>query len=126
MIELPKITSLEDLRKIKEQARDLTAARSGGKVKIIIGMGTCGIAAGAREIMTAVLEELDKRGLRDVVVETTGCIGMCQKEPLVDVIRPGEPRITYGNVGVKDVPRIIAEHVVNGKVVEDKVVGRTE
>jgi len=59
-------------------------------------------------------------------VETTGCIGMCQKEPLVDVIRPGEPRITYGNVGVKDVPRIIAEHVVNGKVVEDKVVGRTE
>jgi len=126
VIELPKITSLEDLRRIKEQASDLTAARSGGKVKIIIGMGTCGIAAGAREIMTAVLEELDKRGLRDVVVETTGCIGMCQKEPLVDVIRPGEPRITYGNVGVKDVPRIIAEHVVNGKVVEDKVVGRTE
>jgi len=123
---LPKITSLEDLRKIKEQARDLTAARSGGKVKIIIGMGTCGIAAGAREIMTAVLEELDKRGLRDVVVETTGCIGMCQKEPLLDVIRPGEPRITYGNVRVEDVPMIIAEHVVNGRVVEEKVVGRTE
>jgi len=126
VIELPKITSLEDLRKIKEQARDLTAARSGGKVKIIIGMGTCGIAAGAREIMTAVLEELDKRGLRDVVVETTGCIGMCQKEPLLDVIRPGEPRITYGNVRVEDVPMIIAEHVVNGRVVEEKVVGRTE
>lgn len=126
MIELPKITSLEDLRKIKEQARDLTSARSGGKVKIIIGMGTCGIAAGAREIMTAVLEELDKRGLKDVVVETTGCIGMCQKEPLLDVIRPGEPRITYGNVEVKDVPKIIAEHVVNGSVVEEKVVGRTE
>ncbi|MBO8154078.1 (2Fe-2S) ferredoxin domain-containing protein [Thermovirga sp.] len=123
---MPKITSLEDLRKIKEQARDLTAARSGGKVKIIIGMGTCGIAAGAREIMTAVLEELDKRGLRDVVVETTGCIGMCQKEPLLDVIRPGEPRITYGNVRVEDVPMIIAEHVVNGRVVEEKVVGRTE
>ena len=126
MIELPKITSLEDLRRIKEQASDLTAARSGGKVKIIIGMGTCGIAAGAREIMTAVLEELDKRGLRDVVVETTGCIGMCQKEPLLDVIRPGEPRITYGNVRVEDVPMIIAEHVVNGRVVEEKVVGRTE
>ena len=123
---MPKITSLEDLRKIKEQARDLTAARSGGKVKIIIGMVTCGIAAGAREIMTAVLEELDKRGLRDVVVETTGCIGMCQKEPLLDVIRPGEPRITYGNVRVEDVPMIIAEHVVNGRVVEEKVVGRTE
>jgi NADP-reducing hydrogenase subunit HndB len=123
---LPKITSLEDLRKIKEQAKDLTSARSGGKTRIIVGMGTCGIAAGARDVMTAILAELDKRGLKEVTVETTGCIGMCQKEPLVDVIRPGEPRITYGNVEPKDVARIVAEHLVNGNVVEDKVVGRTD
>jgi NADP-reducing hydrogenase subunit HndB len=123
---LPKITSLEDLRKIKEQAKDLTSARSGGKTRIIVGMGTCGIAAGARDVMTAILAELDKRGLKDVTVETTGCIGMCQKEPLVDIIRPGEPRITYGNVEPKDVARIVAEHLVNGNVVEDKVVGRTD
>jgi len=123
---LPKITSLEDLRKIKEQAKDLTSARSGGKTKIIVGMGTCGIAAGARDVMTAILAELDKRGLKDVNVEMTGCIGMCQKEPLVDIIRPGEPRITYGNVEPKDVARIVAEHLVNGNVVEDKVVGRTD
>lgn len=123
---MPKITSLEDLRKIKEQAKDLTSARSGGKTRIIVGMGTCGIAAGARDVMTAILAELDKRGLKDVTVETTGCIGMCQKEPLVDIIRPGEPRITYGNVEPKDVARIVAEHLVNGNVVEDKVVGRTD
>jgi len=123
---LPKITSLEDLRKIKEQAKDLTSARSGGKTRIIVGMGTCGIAAGARDVMTAILAELDKRGLKEVTVETTGCIGMCQKEPLVDVIRPGEPRITYGNVEPKDAARIVAEHLVNGNVVEDKVVGRTD
>ncbi|HAA47145.1 MAG TPA: 2Fe-2S ferredoxin [Synergistaceae bacterium] len=123
---MPKITSLEDLRKIKEQAKDLTSARSGGKTRIIVGMGTCGIAAGARDVMTAILAELDKRGLKEVTVETTGCIGMCQKEPLVDVIRPGEPRITYGNVEPKDVARIVAEHLVNGNVVEDKVVGRTD
>jgi NADP-reducing hydrogenase subunit HndB len=123
---LPKITSLEDLRKVKEQAKDLTSARSGGKMRIIIGMGTCGIAAGARDIMTAILAELDKRGLKEVTVETTGCIGMCQKEPLVDIIRPGEPRITYGNVEPKDAARIVAEHLVNGNVVEDKVVGRTD
>jgi NADP-reducing hydrogenase subunit HndB len=89
-------------------------------------MGTCGIAAGARDVMTAILAELDKRGLKDVTVEKTGCIGMCQKEPLVDIIRPGEPRITYGNVEPKDVARIVAEHLVNGNVVEDKVVGRTD
>lgn len=123
---MSKITSLEDLKKIKEQSRDLTSARSGGRKRVIVGMGTCGIAAGAREIMTAILEELDKRGLKDVTVETTGCIGMCQKEPLVDIIRPGEPRITYGNLEVKDVSRIVAEHLVNGRVVEDKVVGRTD
>ena len=95
---LPKIRNLEDLRKLKEEAKDLTSARSGGKKKLIVGMGTCGIAAGAREVLTAILNELDKRGIKDVAVETTGCIGMCQYEPLVDIIRPGEPRVTYGNV----------------------------
>lgn len=123
---MPKIRNLEDLRKIKESAKDLTAARSGGRTRIIVGMGTCGIAAGAREVMTAILAELEKRGVKDVAVETTGCIGMCQFEPLVDIIRPGEPRITYGNVSPEDVPRIIAEHLINGNVVTDKVIGRTD
>lgn len=123
---MEKIRSLEDLRRIKEQSKDLTAARSGGKTRIIVGMGTCGIAAGAREVMTVILEELDKKGLKEVAVETTGCIGMCQKEPLVDVIRPGEPRITYGDVGPDDVVRIITEHLVNGRIVEDKVIGQTD
>lgn len=121
-----KVTSLEDLRKIKENAKDLTSARSRGATRVIIGMGTCGIAAGAREVMTAILEELDKRGLKDVAVETTGCIGMCQKEPLVDIIRPGEPRTTYGEVAPGDAVRIIGEHLVNGRIVEDKVIGQTD
>ena len=123
---MPKIRSLEDLRKIKESAKDLTAARSEGKTRIIIGMGTCGIAAGARAVMDAVMAELSKRGLKDVSVETTGCIGMCQQEPLLDVIHAGQPRITYGKVSPEDVARIISDHVVNGKVVEDKVIGRTD
>lgn len=121
-----KIKSLDDLRKIMESSDDLTAARSGSSTKVIIGMGTCGIAAGAREVMTTVLTELEKRGLKNVAVETTGCIGMCQKEPLLDIIRPGEPRITYGEVTPDDVVRIIGEHLVNGRVVEDKVVGQTD
>ncbi|KRT34852.1 MAG: (2Fe-2S) ferredoxin domain-containing protein [Acetomicrobium sp.] len=123
---MPKIKNLDDLRKIKEESKDLTSARSGGKKKIIVGMGTCGIAAGAREVLTAILTELDKRGIKDVAVETTGCIGMCQYEPLVDIIRPGEPRVTYGNIKPEDVSRIIAEHMINGNIVWEKVIGRTD
>lgn len=123
---MPRIKSLEDLKKIKENAKDLTSARSEGKTRVVIGMGTCGIAAGARKVMDAVLAELDKRGLHDVTVETTGCIGMCQQEPLLDVIRAGQGRITYGKVEPEDVPRIIADHVVNGTIVQDKVIGRAD
>lgn len=123
---MPKITSPEKLNEIKERATDLTPAGSRSKLQVIIGMGTCGIAAGAGEVMKVLKAELEKRGLKDVVVETTGCIGMCQFEPLMDVITPGGPRITYGNVQPEDVPRIVAEHIVNGNVVTDKVIGRTD
>ena len=119
-----KITSLEDLRKIKEAAQHKTEVRKNIDTQIIIGMGTCGIAAGARAVMTAVLEELSKRGLHNVAVLQTGCIGMCQKEPLLDIVRPGEDRVTYGPVKPEDVPRIIADHLVNGIVVEDLVVAK--
>lgn len=118
------IKSLEDLRKIKAQAQKDTEARRSSETQIIIGMGTCGIAAGARAVMTAVLEELQKRNIHNVEVLQTGCIGMCQKEPLLDVVRPGEDRVTYGPVSPADVPRIIAEHLVNGHVVEDLVVAK--
>ena len=121
-----KIKNLEDLRKIKESCGDLTSTRSTSAKTIVVGMGTCGIAAGAREIMNEIMKELQKRGINDVSVQTTGCIGMCQKEPLVDVIISGKERITYGNVSREDVQRIIAEHVVNGRIVEDLAVGRAD
>ena len=118
------IKSLEDLRKIKAESQKNTEARKNNDTQIIIGMGTCGIAAGAREVMAAVLEELAKRNLHDVAVLQTGCIGMCQKEPLLDIVRPGEDRVTYGPVKPQDVSRIIAEHLVNGNVVENLVVAK--
>ncbi len=118
------IKSLEDLRKIKEKSQLQTKTRVNNQKQVIIGMGTCGIAAGAREVMSAVLEELAKRNLNDVSVLQTGCIGMCQKEPLLDIVRPGEDRVTYGPVYPSDVPRIIAEHLVNGNIVEDLVVAK--
>ena len=118
--------SLEDLHKLREKLKADIKLRKEEGTKIIVGMGTCGIAAGAREVMSAILDELAVRKLINVQVQQTGCIGMCEKEVLVDVIRPGEPRITYGKVNPEDVKKIIAEHVVNGRIVEELVVGKLE
>lgn len=118
--------SLADLQALREKLKaDIKLRRNEGIV-VVVGMGTCGIAAGAREVMSAILEELAVRKLVDVQVRQTGCIGMCEKEVLVDVIRPNEPRITYGKVKPEDVKKIIADHVVNGRIVEELVVGKIE
>ncbi len=119
------LKSREDLRRLREEAKSLVSARAAEGTKIVVGMGTCGIAAGAREVMAAILEELSKRNIQATVTQT-GCIGMCEKEPLVDVKRPGEPTITYGKVKPADVPRIIVGHVLHGNIVEDLVVARRE
>ena len=121
---MPKIGNLADLRKIKESAAEQIAARSEGSTRVIVGLGTCGIAAGARPVMQAFMEELQKRSLFGVTVETTGCAGMCQSEPLVDVIRDKAPRITYGRVKPSDAAGIVADHIVNGRVVQDLVIGK--
>lgn len=118
--------SLADLHALREQLKADIKLRKNTGTKIIVGMGTCGIAAGAREVMSAILDELAVRKLVDVQVQQTGCIGMCEKEVLVDVVRPGEPRITYGKVTPADVRKIIADHVVNGRIVEELVVGKIE
>jgi NADP-reducing hydrogenase subunit HndB len=120
------IKSIDDLKRLKEEAKSLTSIRAGQGVEIIIGMGTCGIAAGAREVMTAIMDELNKREMTDVRVVQTGCIGMCEKEVLVDIVRPGEKRITYGNVKAPDMARIINSHVINGQIVEDLVVAKLD
>ena len=116
--------SLEDLKKLREKLQSDTKLRDADGIKVIVGMGTCGIAAGAREVMAALMDESAKRSLKDVTFQQTGCIGMCEKEVLVDIVRPGEARITYGNVKTSDAGRLIAEHVVNGRIVEDLVVAK--
>ncbi len=119
-----QIKSLEDLQKIKAQSLENTKAKRENITQIIVGMGTCGIAAGARNVMNTAMEEVEKRKLANIEVLQTGCNGMCQNEPLLDVIRPGEDRITYGPVLPTDVARIISEHVVNGNIVEDLVIAK--
>ncbi|MCD7974453.1 MAG: (2Fe-2S) ferredoxin domain-containing protein [Phascolarctobacterium sp.] len=116
--------SLADLNDLRDKLQESINLRKKGGTVIIVGMGTCGIAAGAREVMRAILDELAARNLNDVKVIPTGCIGMCDKEVLVDVMRPGESRITYGNVKLADVKKIIDDHIVNGRIVANLVVKR--
>ncbi|MFN2292153.1 MAG: (2Fe-2S) ferredoxin domain-containing protein [Anaerolineae bacterium] len=120
---MPKLKSIEDLKKVREQAQQDLKVRTETGTRIIVGMGTCGIAAGARETMHAILEELDRQGI-EANVTTVGCIGMCSKEPLVDIEQAGRPRITYCNVDPNMVPRLIEEHLRQGNVVYEWTMGR--
>jgi len=120
---MPKLKSLEELQSLRQQLQKDIKARADTGTTITVGMGTCGIAAGAREVMRAILAELEARSI-DAHVTTVGCIGMCSKEPLVDIQQGDEPRITYGNITPELVPRMIEEHLVQGRVVEEWVVGR--
>lgn len=115
--------SLKELEEIKKKAQEMTKIREGeDATKIIVGMGTCGIAAGARDVMAAVLDELGKRDLNDVAVTQTGCIGICEQEPLLTVVKAGQNKVTYGRVSPEKAREIIARHVVNGNIIGEWVV----
>lgn len=115
--------SLADLKKIREQAQaNLKLRGANYRVKIVVGMGTSGIAMGAREVMKTLLEEVSVRNLNDVLVTQTGEKGLSSMEPVVDVIEEGKPKVTYGHVDAEKAKKIIAEHVVNGQIVSELVV----
>ncbi|KGG79560.1 (2Fe-2S) ferredoxin domain-containing protein [Caloranaerobacter azorensis] len=119
--------SLEELKKIKEETLkkvDLRKQKEG--TRIVVGMATCGISAGARPVLMALLEEVKNRNLSDVIVTQTGCIGVCRLEPIVEVYRPGEEKVTYVEMTPEKAKRIIAEHIVNGKVVTEYTIGAYE
>jgi NADP-reducing hydrogenase subunit HndB len=120
---MPKLKTLDDLKRVREEAQQSMKVRMDTGTTITVGMGTCGIAAGARETMHAILEELQKRNI-DAHVTTVGCIGMCVREPLVDIEQAGQPRITYANVKPDMVPQLIEQHLIENKPVEEWVIGR--
>jgi NADP-reducing hydrogenase subunit HndB len=115
-----KINSEEELLKFKEYAMSKINVREAqGKTIVRIGMGTCGIMSGAREVMRTIIDELSARNMNDVIVTQTGCFGMCKFEPMVEVIRPDTPKIMYGNVNEGRARQIVAGHVINGQVIDD-------
>ena len=118
--------TLEDLRNLRDQKKkDLNRRDVSDKnMQIVVGMGTCGIAAGAKESLDAFIQELDELNLENVAVTQTGCMGLCYVEPTVEVIVPGMPNVIYGNVN-KDVARkIVREHIMKKQMVSDHVFDR--
>ncbi|MHB8070815.1 MAG: (2Fe-2S) ferredoxin domain-containing protein [Candidatus Cryosericum sp.] len=117
--------SLDELKRIKEQTlkeMDLRQAKERGKV--VVAMGTCGIAAGAKDTLMAVIDELEKADVHDVKVVQSGCMGLCDKEPTVEVSMKDQPVVIYGDVDETNARRIVREHVQGGKVVADLVIKR--
>lgn len=114
--------SLDELRQIRDQVRKELELRGGQhRVKIVVCMGTCGIAAGARDTMKALMAALQSHDLTDVAVVAAGCRGFCEQEPLVEVQIADQPAITYGHVDAAAAERIVAEHIVAGKTVQELV-----
>ena len=120
--------SLAELEAIRQKTLENIAMRKEvhDSARVVVGMATCGIAAGARPVMLAFVEEINKRKLDHVTVSQTGCVGMCRLEPMVDVYTPGQEKVTYVKLTPDMVPRIVAEHIVNGRPVLEYTIGAAE
>ena len=117
--------SLEELAKIRESMATKMNIResSSDDIRVLVGMATCGIAAGARPVLNALTEEVDKRRLQNVKITQTGCIGICQFEPVVEVVEPGKEKVTYVKMTAEKIVRVVNDHLVNGKVVDEFTIG---
>ena len=117
--------TLADLEAIRAKALENMGMRreDAGSARVVVGMATCGIAAGARPVMLAFVEELKRRGLEHVSVSQTGCAGMCRLEPMVEVYVKGQEKVTYVHMTPDKVARVVNDHIVNGRPVEEYTIG---
>jgi len=119
--------SLKDLEAIREKAKqDISMRETANKTRIVVGMATCGIAAGARPVMAAFNQELEVRSIQTATVSMTGCVGVCRYEPMCDVIDPNGEKTTYIRLDAEKARRIVAEHLVNGHPVMEFTIGAAE
>lgn len=118
--------SLEELRAIKAKMQNSVQLRGvedeDSVIRVVVGMATCGIAAGARPVLNKFIEEVQNRGLNNILVTQTGCMGMCQMEPMVEVITPTGEKTTYIKMTEDKVARVVHEHLVNNRVVTEYTV----
>ena len=118
--------SIEELMAIRDKTRkNMTVREDTGdsKIRVVVGMATCGIAAGARPVLNAFVDEIAKRDVKGVSVQQTGCIGMCQYEPIVEVTEPGKEKVTYVKMTPEKAVRVVNDHIVNGNPVAELTVG---
>ncbi|NLG58016.1 MAG: (2Fe-2S) ferredoxin domain-containing protein [Clostridiales bacterium] len=120
------MAELEAIRKQTLERINLRKEDKADEVRIVVGMATCGIAAGARPVMMAFMTEASRRHLSNVTVSQTGCIGMCRYEPMADVFVPGQKKITYVNLDEAKARRIVTDHIVNGHPVAELMIGADE
>ena len=108
--------SLEELKAIRERMQGKVGMRSedANQIKIVVGMATCGIASGARPVLNVLADEVQKRGMSNVVVTQTGCIGLCQYEPVIEVYVPGKEKVTYVRMNVDKAIEMLEQHIVRG------------
>ena len=120
--------SLAELQAIRDRARAAVNIRenSEAKTRVLVGMATCGIAAGARPVLTAIVDEVAKRELSDIMVTQTGCIGICQYEPVVEVIDANGEKTTYVKMTAEKALRVVNDHLVNGNVVTEYTIGENQ
>ena len=118
--------SLAELQAIKEKMKDKVILREGtADVRVVVGMATCGIAAGARPVLNALVEGVNEGGLADkVTVSQTGCIGLCQYEPIVEIHEAGKEKVTYVKMTAEKVEKVLKEHIAGGKVVEEYTIAK--
>ena len=119
---MPAIKSLEELKRVREEALQKKKMKAiPGNIQVIVAMGTCGIAAGARDTMKSVLNFIETNAVSGVTVTQTGCIGKCEQEPIVQVVIGDQPKVTYGKVNAEVAGQIMKQHVQNGMPVKDYV-----
>lgn len=120
--------SLAELKAIREKMQSQINLRqeNGDTVRVVVGMATCGIAAGARPVLNALMDEVSKRGLKNIQVAQTGCIGVCRLEPIVEVYEPGREKVTYVKMTAERAKQVVLEHLVNGQVVTEYTIGAAE
>lgn len=121
---MKSLEELEEIRKKTLESVNIRTERQG--TRVVVGMGTCGIAAGARPVLLAFLDEVNKRNLNNVIVTQTGCIGVCRLEPMVEIYTPGEEKVTYVKVTPDKVSKIVSNHIVNGQIVSEYTIGAYE
>jgi NADP-reducing hydrogenase subunit HndB len=120
---MPAIKSLEELKRVREEALQKKQMKATpGNVQVIVAMGTCGIAAGARDTMKSVLNYIENENVSGVTVTQTGCLGRCEEEPILQVIFGDQPKVVYGKVNMQVAEKIMKQHVQNGQPVKENII----